>query len=68
MAHFGHPLVGDSLYAGPMNMGIDRQALHAFRLSFEHPVTGVPLSFAAPLPKDMVDLLASLALKRPELS
>jgi len=66
MAHFGHPLVGDSLYAGPMNMGIDRQALHAFRLSFDHPITGEALKFEAPLPDDMVNLLAGLGLKRPE--
>jgi 23S rRNA pseudouridine1911/1915/1917 synthase len=66
MAHFGHPLVGDSLYAGPMTMGIDRQALHAFRLSFDHPITGKPLQFEAPLPDDMVNLLASLGLQRPE--
>jgi 23S rRNA pseudouridine1911/1915/1917 synthase len=68
MAHCGHPLVGDSLYAGPMNLGIDRQALHAFRLSFDHPVTGEPLSFEAPLPVDMADLLTGLKLKRPESS
>mgnify|MGYP000258114517 FL=1 len=68
MAHFGHPLVGDSLYAGPMNMGIERQALHAFRLSFEHPITGEPLKFEAPLPDDMVNLLAGLGLKRPEVA
>jgi len=66
MAHFGHPLVGDSLYAGPMTLGIDRQALHAFRLSFDHPITGEPLKFEAPLPDDMVNLLAGLGLKRPE--
>jgi 23S rRNA pseudouridine1911/1915/1917 synthase len=66
MAHFGHPLVGDSLYAGPMTLGIDRQALHAFRLSFAHPITGEALKFEAPLPQDMVNLLAGLGLKRPE--
>ena len=66
MAHFGHPLVGDSLYAGPMNMGIDRQALHAFRLSFDHPITGEALNFEAPLPDDMVHLLATLGLQRPD--
>ncbi len=65
MAHFGHPLVGDSLYAGPMNLGIDRQALHAFRLSFDHPISGKPLTFEAPLPDDMVNLLANLGLQRP---
>jgi 23S rRNA pseudouridine1911/1915/1917 synthase len=66
MAHVGHPLVGDSLYAGPMTLGIDRQALHAFRLSFDHPVTGASLRFEAPLPEDMLGLLAALGLKRPE--
>ncbi len=66
MAHVGHPLVGDSLYAGPMTLGIDRQALHAFRLSFDHPVTGESLRFEAPLPEDMLGLLAALGLKRPE--
>ncbi len=66
MAHVGHPLVGDSLYAGPMTLGIDRQALHAFRLSFDHPVTGKSLRFVAPLPEDMLALLAALGLKRPE--
>jgi 23S rRNA pseudouridine1911/1915/1917 synthase len=65
MAHIGHPLVGDSLYAGPMTLGIDRQALHAFRLSFEHPITGKALSFEAPLPADMVALLDTLGLKKP---
>jgi 23S rRNA pseudouridine1911/1915/1917 synthase len=65
MAHIGHPLVGDSLYAGPMTLGIDRQALHAFRLSFEHPISGKALSFEAPLPVDMVALLDTLGLKKP---
>ena len=64
MAHIGHPLVGDSLYAGPMTMGIERQALHAFRLSFEHPITGQALSFEAPLPDDMTQLLARLELRQ----
>ncbi len=64
MAHIGHPLVGDSLYAGPMTFGMERQALHAFRLSFEHPITGQALSFEAPLPADMTDLLARLELSR----
>ena len=68
MAHFGHPLVGDALYAGPMNMGIERQALHAFRLSFDHPITGESLKFEASLPDDMVNLLAGLGLKCPELA
>lgn len=39
---------------------ISRQALHAFRLSFRHPVTGLPLVFEAPLPADMENTLAAL--------
>ena len=63
MAHIGHPLLGDALYAGPMQMGIQRQALHAFRLSFEHPVTQAALRFEAPLPADMTSLLLDLGLQ-----
>ena len=62
MAHIGHPLLGDALYAGPMQLGIERQALHAFRLSFAHPVTGKALQFEAPLPPDMAQLLTDLKL------
>ena len=62
MAHLSHPLLGDATYGGPMNMGISRQALHAFRLSFEHPFTGEALQFEAPLPADMQEVLASQGL------
>ncbi len=62
MAHIGHPLLGDALYAGPMQLGIERQALHAFRLSFAHPITGQDLRFEAPLPPDMAQLLVDLKL------
>jgi 23S rRNA pseudouridine1911/1915/1917 synthase len=37
-----------------------RQALHAFRLAFAHPTTGAPVRFEAPLPADMVELVAQL--------
>jgi 23S rRNA pseudouridine1911/1915/1917 synthase len=40
--------------------GFPRQALHAARLGFTHPVTGEELSFTADLPEDMADLLQSL--------
>lgn len=62
MAHIGHPLLGDALYAGPMQLGIERQALHAFRLRFAHPTTGEALRFEAPLPPDMAQLLDDLKL------
>lgn len=53
MAHIGHPLVSDPLYGGAPAAGMERQALHAFRLAFAHPVTGASLSFHAPLPPDL---------------
>jgi 23S rRNA pseudouridine1911/1915/1917 synthase len=40
--------------------GFRRQALHAAKLSLDHPRTGEPLTFQAPLPEDMAELLAVL--------
>ena len=39
---------------------IDRPALHAATLGFKHPISGEPLSFEAPLPDDILELLAAL--------
>ena len=64
MAHIGHPLLGDAIYAGPMQFGISRQALHAYRLRFHHPITGEPLAFESVLPSDMGDLLDRLGLQK----
>lgn len=61
-AHFaaiGHPLVGDVTYGGEPKHGLTRQFLHAHRLSFTHPATGEPLSFAAELPADLAAALAA---------
>ena len=57
MASLGHPLIGDTLYGGQPEGGLERQALHAFRLAFEHPVTKKPLVHYAPLPQDMAGAL-----------
>jgi 23S rRNA pseudouridine1911/1915/1917 synthase len=48
-----HPLVADALYGGVPALGMTRQALHAARLAFTHPVTGEALVFEADLPEDM---------------
>jgi 23S rRNA pseudouridine1911/1915/1917 synthase len=60
----GHTLVGERRYVyGPDQLRpitFERQALHAFRLGFEHPVSGQALEFEAPLPADLQDLLARL--------
>ena len=53
MASTGHPLVGDALYGGAAAAGMARQALHAFRLAFLHPLTEQAMEFRAPLPPDM---------------
>ena len=73
MAHAGHPLVGDPLYGGSLKLpkratpelvtalrSFRRQALHAERLAFEHPVTGEALSFDARRPDDMDALIVAL--------
>ncbi|SCG87072.1 Ribosomal large subunit pseudouridine synthase D [uncultured Clostridium sp.] len=52
MGYIGCPLIGDYLYY-PDHTRINRQALHSYRLSFLHPITGKALSFTAPLPEDM---------------
>jgi 23S rRNA pseudouridine1911/1915/1917 synthase len=53
MASLGHPLVGDTIYGGPIWAGAERQMLHAQRLSFLDPADNTELSFEAPLAADM---------------
>ena len=53
MSHIGYPLVGDHLYGGINPTLLPRQALHAYKLSFRHPVTGEPMTLETPLPEDM---------------
>jgi 23S rRNA pseudouridine1911/1915/1917 synthase len=59
-AHFaaiGHPLAGDTTYGGERKYGLERQFLHAHRLSFVHPMTGEQLSFVSELPTDLAAAL-----------
>jgi 23S rRNA pseudouridine1911/1915/1917 synthase len=60
----GHTLVGERRYTyGPDTLRpiqFERQALHAYRLAFNHPIDGRPLRFEAPLPADMSALLVRL--------
>ncbi|WP_245870094.1 RluA family pseudouridine synthase [Teichococcus rhizosphaerae] len=74
LAHIDHPLVGDPVYlrripaaakalpeaARDALLAFPRQALHAETLGFNHPVTGAPLRFSAPMPSDMKALLTLL--------
>ena len=65
MQHLGHPLLADATYGGAQAWGMERQALHAFRLSLLHPVTGEPLQCVAPLPADMHAALQAMGLPPP---
>ncbi|HUH65759.1 MAG TPA: RluA family pseudouridine synthase [Syntrophales bacterium] len=69
LSALGHPIVGDSVYGNPGRAdavrdpsvrskikAMKRQALHAARIGFIHPVTGDVLSFSSPLPSDMAEL------------
>lgn len=74
MAHIRHALIGDPQYGGRLRIPagsspalgdalrrFHRQALHACRLAFRHPLTGETVDCRAPLAADMVELLAALA-------
>jgi len=60
LASRGHPLVADALYGGRPALGLQRQALHARRLAFAHPLGGRPLDFTAPLPSDLAEAWAQV--------
>jgi 23S rRNA pseudouridine1911/1915/1917 synthase len=53
LASRGFPLLADAMYGGAPALGLNRQALHAVRLSLLHPVSGQPMVFVAPLPADL---------------
>ena len=59
LAAIGHPVCGDTQYGTRGRFGLERQFLHAARLSFEHPVvTGAAVDVTSPLPPDLVAALA----------
>ncbi len=62
MAHIGHPLLGDPVYAGRKRSPIEfpRQALHAVRLGLVHPSTGITMEWEALPPPDFAGLLRQL--------
>ena len=72
MKHLGHPIVGDPVYSGPQWRGIpdkrvqkaiaslQRQALHAARITIPHPRGGAAMTFESPLPDDLRALLAAV--------
>ncbi len=54
MAYFGYPILGDKVYG---ESGDNRQALHAYKISFFHPVSGKAMEFTAPLADDIKKLI-----------
>jgi 23S rRNA pseudouridine1911/1915/1917 synthase len=53
------PVAGDPLYGRPGELGLERQFLHAARLSFVHPLTGGEIDVASPLPADLEPTLTA---------
>ncbi|MGJ8635430.1 MAG: RluA family pseudouridine synthase [Phycisphaerales bacterium] len=66
LAHIGYPIVGDDMYGGRPFFDashqpiLDRQALHAAYLSFDHPITNERLEFVAPLRDEFLDIVKDL--------
>ena len=68
MAAIGHPMVGDTMYGGRAfahgDFRFERQALHAYEISFVHPATLERLTLQAPLPPDIAKLRQVLSAAR----
>jgi len=74
MAHIGHPLLGDRSYGAGFRTSekklpeaarealksLNRQALHAILLGFEHPTSGQPMHFESEPPEDLALLISAL--------
>ncbi len=66
LASLGHPVVGDNTYGAPAKLRfgtreeptLPRTFLHAAKLDFAHPITGAPMKFEAPMPKELTAFLA----------
>ena len=64
-SHLNHPILGDGLYGGKQKDAPwkpPRQLLHAWKLTFPHPKTGIMRQYMAPLPKDFDEALQALEL------
>nr|OEJ79978.1 pseudouridine synthase [Cyanobacterium sp. IPPAS B-1200] len=62
----GHPIIGDQLYGSGHSVGVNLtgQALHAFRLTLTHPISGEEISAIAPIPPEMEKLVKVLKNRR----
>jgi len=59
LSHLGNQIAGDELYGGSTAL-IGRQALHAYYMEFDHPLTGDRVSFRTELPQDIRKAIGSL--------
>ena len=67
LAHMHHPVFGDHLYGGGRHCGgasARRQMLHAWKLSFPHPRTGLARQYMAPLPEDFEKVMKDAGMGR----
>jgi 23S rRNA pseudouridine1911/1915/1917 synthase len=64
LSSVGHPVIGDRRYGGGGDdaraLGLDRPFLHAWRIAFDHPLTGERIELEEPLPEDLREALARL--------
>jgi len=67
IAQGDHPLIGDAVYGKPSSdpecSSLSRQALHAKKLGFVHPVSGKPVAWETQLPDDIADLYDTLVAR-----
>ena len=59
MSSIGHPIVGDTVYGGE-RISINRQFLHASKIGFKLPSTGVYTEFESEMPEDLLDFLQNI--------
>ncbi len=70
LAHLGFPILGDEKYGDfELNRdlkrsGLKRMALHAWKMAIQHPLTGAPLEFVAPLPEGVASYIAAVDGKK----
>ncbi len=68
MAHTGHPVLGDARYRDSSlpdpAIAVPRQMLHAWKLAFRHPRTGLKVEFKAPIPPDMAAFMKAVGMNQ----
>lgn len=60
LAHIGHPLLSDLLYGGRKEPGLDRHALHSWKIQLDHPITKEKIKLEIPVPADMLRIWDSI--------